>query len=190
MENSFMQPDDERIYKVLERLDHEAPRLMADDVIRAARLRPQPWRRAAIILVATTGLAAATFAMPGSPVRAWLSAPAGTEAPAPALSSPEDPAGIIIPADDRVRIEFTGLVTPRAVRFELTGGNEISLRSTSRDVGFTSGEGHVTVEGRDAAASFIVHIPRDAAFVEIRINGRRVLVKNGSQITGSLQPVS
>ncbi|MGH7477911.1 MAG: hypothetical protein ACRELD_16745, partial [Longimicrobiales bacterium] len=70
--------EDEReeagIEALLRTLDHEPPRIMAEDVIARARRARTDWGRIAAALVVALGLAGMAYALPGSPVRGWVDA--------------------------------------------------------------------------------------------------------------------
>lgn len=196
-----MRPDDERemreIEAVLAALDHEAPRVTADDVIRRARRpaprsradssapvrRSFPWRWAAGILLAVV-VAGGAYAAPGSPVPGWFDAL--TERPGPRLP---DPAGVSLEPGAGLVIELrAGLdAHPVRARARLTEGSEVAVRAPAAGARFRSDPGRLRVEvlGPDTLE---IRIPRTAPRVEIRSGTSRLLLKEGSEVRAVVEP--
>lgn len=150
--------------------------------------------------------AAASAAVPGSPVRAWLISAFGVGPDAPAVvesAEPLDGAEAALPAGvalsdvgDRVTVEVSGL-RGGAIRLVETGSRTVSVRALGgeRDPVFRTGAGRIEVRG-GAGGELTVSWPssmRDARLVvdgrlyAARVDGAlQVLVDPAAELGGAL----
>jgi hypothetical protein len=136
-------------------------------------------------------LAGGAFAIPGSPVRAWVVAAlgrvaGGTEAPAPAPT--HGPvvdslvAGIAVDPGLELRISFTSQPSEGQVRIVLTGGDQVVVRAPAGAAAFRSEDDRLVIDATAPSATFEIEIPRDAPRVEIEVGGVRRFMKDGASI--------
>ncbi len=187
------QQEDE-VRALLRHLDHPVRHVDARAVAQKARLRAPRRERWAAGVVLALGLGGAAYALPGSPLPAWIEAVVhwvggGTEpAPATPVPSPEpgpvpEPtlAGIaVVPAGDLL-ISF-GMAHGQA-RVTLIDGDEVVVRAPAGAATFTSHVDRLVIDNVDPKATIDIAIPRAAPRVEIRVDHRRVLLKEGPRVT-------
>lgn len=192
-----------RLSAALEALDRPAPGIEAASIRRrAAAARPDHGSRtagrrrrsllaAAVLLIAFTGAAAA---IPGSPLRAWLSDSvrtiadffdAGGEVPStPAAPEPEatsrPPSGVAVaPHGGGVTISLRSPSPDALVRVRLVEGPRASVLATGAR--YRTGAG--SVEVLDAAAGEVtIEIPRAARWAVVEVDGRRIVEKRGDDL--------
>lgn len=188
--------DDARVRGLLERLDHPVPQVSVLEVMRRARAgrRTLLARRAAVILLAL-GLAGTAYALPGSPLRGWVTAilGGGPEAPAatpsrhPAISPASEPteAGIALAPGARLLIRFEEPVGEGWLRVSLTDGADVMARAPAGAATFTAGVDRLLVRTRGTPDTFSVEVPRGAPRVEIRVGSALLLLlRNGRATAG------
>ena len=197
------QRDEDGVYSLLRVLDRPRRRIDANAVVARARgtesgrapvstgPRTLRWRwAAALLVVASVGSAA--FAAPGSPLSGWVRealewiAPRGNPPlaiPAQSRRREPAPAGVGVAPGRELLILFTSPQTSGEARVSLTDGSEVVVRTQSGAATFTTDPGRLVIDNRSPTAMFEIHIPRAAPRVEIRMNGVRVYLKDGAQIT-------
>ncbi|NOT32672.1 MAG: hypothetical protein HOP12_00710 [Candidatus Eisenbacteria bacterium] len=188
--------EERNVDALLESVDRAAPRVDAETIVvrsaARARTRPAELARQAAGFALVVVLAGAAYAAPGSPLPAWVAAVAGwvgerTEAPAqvePTRSHEEFQAGgITVPIERELVIEFSSIQSAGEARVTLTDGAEVSVHAPIGAANFTSGVRQLVVDNRGSSASFEVEIPRHAPWVEIRVAGRQLFLKDGPRIT-------
>jgi hypothetical protein len=178
--------------ELLRLLDHPAPRISAQAVAAAALRRTAHFRWAAGILLAA-GLAGVAYAAPGSPLRAWIGAlvervggSPKPQAPAPPRAPAGEPvsAGVAVSAGRRLVVSFdSAQVTGEALVTLSDQAAEVTVRAPGDAVGFTSDPELLTIHNRGSGASYRIEIPGNAPWVEIRVAGTRILLKEGERIT-------
>lgn len=150
--------------------------------------------RAAVLTLFVAGAAAA--AVPGSPLRRWVSdllggaatsrvsAPAATPAPAPAA-----PAAVSIrPLDGRVSVVVRDAAPGTRVHVELLDSDLASVEGRGAAVGkFETSPGRIEVSAPQAG-DVIVALPHDAN-ATVALNGRVVLRKEGQTLRVLEAPV-
>ncbi len=192
-----MNADEERLLRYL---DHEPPRITADDV--AARARAEGTRirlRWAAGFVLAAALAGTAYAAPGSPLRTWLSALA-EQFRAEALPNVDSAlvagvsmAGLAIVPGPALVIEFAELQQQGQARVTLTDGDQVQVRAPSGAATFSSDPERLTIDNRGSTAGFEIELPRGASRVEIRVAGAVVLLKEGDRVTlmrGTAEPAA
>jgi hypothetical protein len=153
---------------------------------RALRLQ---WAAAILLALAAAGVA---YTMPGSPVRAWVdravdwasgNAPAGSvetsASPAPAAPSTS---GIAVAPGERFTIRFAAAQPEGRAAVTLAAGPDVTVRAAGGTVNFTTDVDRLVIENAGARADYEIEIPKDAPWVEILVDDRRVLLKEGERI--------
>jgi hypothetical protein len=156
------------------------------------RMRWSLSRAAGLVLLTAAG---ASAALPGSPVRGWLSEvfsseasavvdPAGVDAPATASAPESEDAGVrLAAAGGPLQIVVQGLRPAEEVRVRLVPGDEAAVFAPvgSR---FTSAVGRI--EAVATVGPVRVELPRDVTPVALEVNGRIYLrnTAGGLSITG------
>jgi hypothetical protein len=183
--------EEHAVHALLRGLDHAAPPIDAQTVAASARrVRHVGWIRWAAALVLALGLATAAYAVPGSPARAWVDAMvrwlAGDAAPAPApgpVPGREGVAGIAVVPGRELVILFTSNQAGGQAHVSLTQGAAVVVRAVTGAATFTSDDDRLVIDNRSAAATFEIEVPVGAPWVEIRVAGNRILLKEGSRVT-------
>lgn len=182
--------DEEELNALLRHVDHPPPPVEAEALVARARGHGLgTGRRAAGILLAL-GAAGAAYAAPGSPLPGWVAGivdwvagpPERTASPPPAPVAEPGAAGIAVAAGQRFVILFSAHQTDGLASVTLTGESALVVRAPNGAAAFTSDVDQLVIENEGSSADFQIHIPRDAPWVEIRVAGRRVFWKHGSQI--------
>lgn len=150
--------------------------------------------RAAVLVLGLAG--AASAAIPGSPVRAWVESLAGeraaetpaavAEGPGPerAIAGPE--AGVsVAPEAGTVRVVLNDVAADVLVTAVLTDGPRAGVYATgaAAEARFTTGRGRIDAVGA-ASGTLRVEIPRDAVSATVIVNGRTYVVKDGDRLRG------
>ncbi len=187
---------DEDVEDLLRHLDHPRPSVQASDVMRRADSRR--WtalgRAAAVILV--LGVGGVAWAAPGSPlprfvsrVASWMKGapavpPARVVASPPAVPAPPRAsfAGVAVAPGRRLLVSFRAAQVAGAAHISILDVPDVSVRTVVGGAAFTSSDGELLVDNRGSTASFDIVIPREAAFVEIQVEGRRVFRKDGGRV--------
>src|SRR5262245_32665007 len=195
-----MHLDDERIELLLQRLDHPAPPISAQAIIDRAELESDRdrglddtprMRWAAGFLVALGIVAAVAYAIPGSPVRAWVAAVqtwvGHRTSAAPAPTAPHDVglAGISVPPGDAFVIEFTSPQSGGEVTIALTDDAEIGARARNGSATFSSDPDRLVIDNHGSSTTYEVRIPRGAPRVEVRLGETSLYLKEGDRVTSS-----
>lgn len=189
--------DDREIAGQLGLLDHAIP---DTDVRRLRRRATRPALRRTLAAAALAFLivAAAASAMPGSPVRSWLSRVfAGTEdssrhAPtAEGVGAAIQPSGVSVRPSRSFELVFDAVQDSGVLRITLSDEPEVSVRSEGSGVGYSVEPSRVRVLNSGSRASYRVVLPEDATSITIRVGDVPVLVKRGATIeTSALRDVT
>ena len=197
--------EEEEVHALLSRLDDPPPGLDARAVARQARMRPLPrerhWERWAAGILVALGASGVSYAIPGSPVPAWVkaavdwvggrtgrspSAAGGSTSPEPLPTPPPAPpaAGIAVAPGRELVVTFTS--ARGQARVSLTSGDQVVVRAPAGAAGFTSHVDRLIIDNM-GSATFDIEIPRSARRVEIRVGDRRLLLVESGRILG-LEP--
>jgi hypothetical protein len=135
-------------------------------------------------------LAAGAWAVPGSPLRAWLSRSAAavsdllrSDSPETEVTGAEDTAdsGVSVqPLDGLVRISVQAAGPGTRVRVRLTNAEFASARSTEASVGYSVGPGLIEVV--QPSGEMMIELPRRALDARVEIDGRVVVRKRGNEL--------
>jgi hypothetical protein len=185
-----------RIFALLAQVDHPVVSLDPRVVLTG---RPAPggrwWRRAAAALFGAV-IAGAAYALPGSPLPAALdrllggaSSETDSAPPARAERVAVPPAGIAIPAADRLVIQLLVDSEDGLATVELTEDEEIVVRTMSGTATFGSDPGRLTVRA-SGPVRLEIGIPRTATAVEILAGSTPVFRKPAGAPVSSIPPDS
>jgi hypothetical protein len=154
----------------------------------AWRERPRARWRLAPAVAAALLVAAAAFAIPGSPVpRWWRQVVERMGAGEPAIVAPpdaaDDDAGVAVIPGASLRVEFAARQSRGVARVSLTDEPELVVRAPSGAATYTWGVDRLLIDNRGRSASFEIRVPRATPRVEIRIEGAPVFRKEGARVT-------
>jgi hypothetical protein len=172
----------------LRSLDHPAPRIPLAGIATRARQRRRPrrWAAAIALLLVTAGTA---YALPGSPVRRWIDQLVGRPARNEATPAP-DVAGVAVAPGRHFSVVFTAPRAPGSLTITLTDSAAISVRRRGGQATFNAELERLRIETGTRATDFEVAIPRDAVWVEVVVEGRRVFLKDGARVITEMRPDS
>lgn len=186
--------DDTELDGLLGSLDHEVPTITAEDVItRARRSRLGPARIALGVALAI-GLAGVAYALPGSPVRSWVDSVLdrigenggiGSVDHPPPRSSGERGAGIVFDPAEPLSVE-TASGSSGYLRIAITEEEQLVAQMVSGQARFTSDPEGLRVDLL-APDTFELRVPRSASSVVVTAGGRRVFIKQGADISTSME---
>jgi hypothetical protein len=160
----------------------------------ASRGHPVPrvrlaWAAGFAIALALGGIA---YALPGSPLRAWVTAlangngPGGAARivrPAPAPVAAPEMAGVSVSPGERLLISFLHARAGAQVRIAWSDGAEVEVRAPRGAASFESAAGTLRVDDREPV-TYEVRIPRTAPEIEIEAEGASLFHKAGERVTG------
>lgn len=191
-----LEAEERQIWDRLQLLDHPGSRVSAQSVIAAASPRRTPWQRWAAVAVMAVGLAGVAYAIPGSPVRQWVTrwlksettvAPKRPTTPGADVGQAptESPSmgGIAMDPGGRLLIAFRTADSGSRVVIQLVSSGEVVVRAPNGSADYTAGVGQMVVDNRPGPVEFRVEIPANAPRVEIQVAGRRLFLKDGARTT-------
>lgn len=189
----------ERLSEALHVIDRPAPAIESAAAIATAGVRrgrrwiwrgakgPVAWARAAALVIAAAGVAAA--AVPGSPVREWLERAFGAaESPSEQdaiqadreAATVTDPSGVAVPLQDgAVRVRLTQPSPDAIVRVRLVDGERAAVRAEGAR--YRTGPGRIDVV-QAGAGEVVIEIPRSAREARVEVDGGLVVLKEGSDL--------
>ena len=146
------------------------------------------WAAGFAIAIALGGIA---YALPGSPLRAWIAALANgngfggarIEVPAPAPVSAPEMAGVSVPPGERLVISFLHARAGAQVRIGWSDGAEVEVRAPRGAASFESAAGTLRIDDREPV-TYEVRIPRAAPEIELEAEGASLFHKVGERVTG------
>ena len=147
------------------------------------------WAAGFAIALALGGIA---YALPGSPLRAWVAslangnAPGGAariEVPAPAPVAVAEMAGVSVPPGERLVVSFLHARAGAQVRIGWSDGAEVEVRAPRGAASFESAAGTLRIDDREPVI-YEVRIPRSAPEIEIEAEGASLFRKAGERVTG------
>lgn len=166
--------EDEEIGRLLSSLDHPVPQVDALGLARRARRRRMSPRLAAAA-IALLVFAGAAAAIPGSPLRSWLSGVLDGvgEAERPgaegAGQAERQPAGISVVPTAGFEVVFADAQESGVIRIRIADQAEVVVRSDSEGVGYSVEPRGVRVLNAGARADHEVVLPMDAKSIVIRV---------------------
>jgi hypothetical protein len=192
------QREDIEIARLLESLDHRVPDVDPGQLARRASRRvPRPQLVAAgIALLIAAG---AATAMPGSPVRSWLSrvidglGGTGTALPGQEQvgATEQPPAGVSVVPTAEFALAFEAVQETGRIRITLESQPEVAVRSDSEGVGFSVEPLGVRVLNAGSQANYEIVIPIDAESVVIRTGEKIVFqIQDGVVLIPAAAPAA
>ncbi|HET9512392.1 MAG TPA: hypothetical protein VFO95_00585 [Gemmatimonadales bacterium] len=180
-------PDDDWVDPLLRRLDHPLPRVDADAIRRRARQSRSRALRPAAAVALLLGMAAAAYALPGSPVPGWVRALVNREQAGPVTPQRPGPlspelAGIAVDPGTGLLIVFRSTRSRGEVRVGFIDSAEVIVRGPAALATFTSNRGRLLIDNA-GAADFELLIPRTAPRIEVRAGDLLLLRKEGTRVT-------
>lgn len=187
--------------EALHALDVALPKVTAEALIaRAGRAEPAlrrvlrlpRWAAAALLAAGVIGVA---YAVPGSPLRAWVDAAieragsGGAPEPSPRETGPPSPTPTAVPRDpggpgvsgvslepgEHLLIVLEGFPSEANVLVRSVDGREVVARTTRGTATYALGRDRLVVRAQDPTATIVVEVPEATADrVEIRLGSRRV----------------
>ena len=154
--------EESEMENLLRLLDHEPPRIDVDAVIRRARGRPRPVRGLLAAGIAILVVAAGAAAMPGSPVRQWMSH-LGSDRQA-SVSQQSEPGheggayaiapGVALTPDGAFDLVFEARQAGGSIRITLGSDAELAVRPIGGSVGYSVRPEGVWVQNAGSRASY------------------------------------
>jgi anti-sigma factor RsiW len=164
--------DEQLLASVLPSIDHPIPRMPVP------RRRPLRWAAAIALFLLAAGTA---YAVPGSPVRRFVDRLVGRPVTDEAPRSP-DVAGVAVPFGQRFSIVFSAPRAPGVLTITLTDGATIDARRRGGAATFTAEIDRLRIETGSEPTDFEIAVPRDAPWVEVVVEARRIFLKDGSRV--------
>ncbi len=191
--------DAREIHALLRALDHRLPPVDAEMVAERARRgreTGEALRRAALILVGI-GIVGAAYAVPGSPLRAWVNDAvqwigsgerlreddASSTRPVPRADSGLHGSGVAVEPGKSFVIEFVHPQRENRASVTHTSGREVVVHGPPGAATYSAGAQRIDIVIRDGAAAFYVEIPESAPRVEIRAGGASLFLKEGARVS-------
>jgi anti-sigma factor RsiW len=178
---------------LLHSLDHPLPEADVEEIVDRARVRESAaWGRWAAGFLIAAGIAGTAYAIPGSPLKAWVRTVAGWAGDrldsSPTRSAPAPPleprvGGIAVAPGRALLVQFTSTQSEGNVLVTLTDGTEVIVRGPMGAATFTSAADRLLIDNPGSSATFEIQIPRSAAWVEIRVGAERALLKAGTSVS-------
>jgi hypothetical protein len=178
---------------VLRAVDHAAPAVSAESLARRASRGAVVWGRRAAMVALGLAVAGGAWALPGSPLRRWVAAAgrwlAAPPAPPDSLQASSAPAaGIAVAPGARLTIVIAPPPRAATVTVVLSDSADVVARAGAGTASFLTDAGRLRITVADPAAHLEIALPRAAAWVEILVEGRRLLLKDGSRVVTDATP--
>ena len=184
--------EETRIFELLQTIDRPVSAMRSGSAVRQARDRRSSWPTRAAAVVIGVAIAGAAYAAPGSPMRALLRGLVvhridRPSAPAIQRDLPNDTqtAGVAVSPGARLTIDITTSPRSGVATVLLVDGDEVVVRAAGGRPTFHSALDRLIIENSTTVTALSIEIPRRAPLVEVRLDGRRVLRKAGSEMTGA-----
>ena len=180
------------IRRLLTQADHEPPKVDALQIAARARVRRGGWQKWAAGILLVIGSAGILYATPGSPLRGWLAAAARwisheeVKAPAEESASPPAPAsvaGIAVTPGASLVILFEASQPEGRARITLSPGTEVIVRAPAGSATFSTQASRLVIGNHGPASTYEIEIPLKAPRVEVLVEGGRIFLKEGQDIT-------
>jgi hypothetical protein len=188
--------DEAEIFALLSAVDHPAPKV-SPDILMVSRSATASWIRRAALIALAVGGAGVAYAAPGSPVPDWIRSIGAVLAnrPASPVAAPEPPSpsdaaptgGIAVAPHDRFSIRFASEQARGTAAVTLYDGPDIVARSVNGVARFMTDVDRLTVSNEGSAADYDIQVPRNATWVEVRVAGRRLLLKRGADVESDVR---
>ena len=173
----------------LRELDHPAPDLDLDAIVRRRDGRMRGWGRWAASILVVVSVAGVAYAAPRSPLggifgrmSAWM---LGDRREVTAPASPaRDPvaAGTAVVPGDSLRIVFLAEQPDGVATVSITSASVAQVRAIDDIATFTVDPDRISIDNRGSRARFELDIPASARRVEVLVGDRRILLKDGARV--------
>lgn len=179
------------VHALLREVDHDPPQLNGTRVARAQAHRFR-WGRLAAGMLLTVGTAGVLYAAPGSPLPGWLAAAVEwmlgrvEHPPVPGPTAPvgrPSMAGIAVAPGESLVISFAKAQVDGQAIVSMTDGPDVVVRAPTGAATFTTHVALLLINNLGPPATFEIQIPRTAPRVEIVVDGARIFLKEGHQLT-------
>jgi hypothetical protein len=175
-----------RIFAKLRAIDTPAPLRMLD-----LDFHPRSGRRWLTRLLVSIGgltIAGIAFAAPGSPLPGVLRRITQSTRVVSGASQPSAPelatnTGLAVAPGRRLAIDVAAGGGTAVVAIALTDSGEVIVRAVGGRPSFSSGVDRVAIRNLEGITALSIDIPRTAPSVEVHVDGRRVFVKRGLEVT-------
>lgn len=170
-----------RVFELLEELDHEPPaRGRAETApIRAADSGRSLLAASLAFLVIAAGI---LYAIPGSPVRAWMDASLRGPRTPPAPVDVSARSGLAVLPTDPFEVAFAAWQGSGELRLLLVPSERLELTVAGEPVELESGAERLAVSNAGSAASYELRVPRDLGTFRVRVAGEMVFEKRGDSV--------
>ena len=175
-----------RVFAALRTIDTPPPlRLL---VLDSRSHTSRRWLGRLAASIGALAIAGIAFAAPGSPLpglmrRVTQSTPAMPPATPSPTPEPATNPGIAVAPGRRLAIDVTRASGTAMATIAITDSAEVVLRAVGGHPSFSSGVDRVAIRNVESITALFIDIPRTAPYVEVRVDGRRVLVKEGLDVT-------
>lgn len=186
-----------RVFGLIGQLDHEAPEIDWEAVLRFPTPRPKTGSRIAAsiaFLLLTGGI---LYALPESPVRGWIDHLLGRDAlesPAPreGTGSKKEAAvsGLTVRPAGAFEVVFEASQASGTVRVKLVRTPDLEIRVLGTPVQLESGPDRLTVSNARSRSSYEILVPESASSIRVRVEGEDVFVMRGEEVQASELPDS
>jgi hypothetical protein len=186
----------DEISALLQRLDHPGPVVSAETVALRAQTRSPGWGKRVAAVALLLGLAGAVYALPNSPLRAWLKTVVTTvsdserEPSRPGIPGQTTDAvsGIAAVPGSKLVISFTSPQQRGRARVRLVDTTEVIVHEAGGTGRFSLLADTLVVDNAGSTSSFEITIPRSAPLVTITVAQQRVFLKRGAVIETRAAP--
>jgi hypothetical protein len=184
--------EEDEVGELLHHLDHRVAPVAAATLIARGRSRNWTWINRAAVVLLMVSVAGVAWAAPGSPLPAlvgkaiqWIAGSRKSVASRVPTAPPVPVGGVAVAPGSRLSILFTSVEPGSAARVSLTDTQDVVVRAPVGAAAFTSNDDRLVIENTGSPATFEIEIPRTAARVEIRVDGKRVYLKDGPRVTAT-----
>ena len=176
--------EDARVFGLLGTLGSAVPAVSAGHVVARARADAAArWGRRAAVVALSLGAASVAYALPGSPVREWVrEVVRWVRGPAPQDPVQDGPAGVAVEAGAAFRIVFTHEQARGVVTVMVVDRQDVAARRLGGAARFTSDEDRLVIDNAGAIADYEIELPQSTPWIELRVGGRRALLKDGDRV--------
>jgi len=175
------------VLDLLGHLDAHAARPTAASIMYGARRSARNSYRWAAGIVLAFGLAGAALALPGSPLRDWLRANKESQSATAGRAdrtTTDRATGVAVAPGNDLTIQFQNFQEQGVVTVRIVAAGDVVVRSLAGTATFTSATARLLISN-SGSGDFEIEMPRSARRVVILAGDRRLLLKQGSTVTGA-----
>jgi anti-sigma factor RsiW len=186
-----------RLFGLLGNLDHEAPEIDWDAVLRFPTPRRKTGARIAASIAVLLLAGGILYALPESPVRGWIDRLLGEdalEAPAPGDRFGSERgavvSGLTVRPSGAFDVVFEASQASGTIRLRLVRTPDLEIRVLGSPVELESGPDRLTVSNARSRSSYEILVPESASSVRVRVEGEDVFVTRRGEVQGAGSPDS